>query len=160
MTVTEMESLDKNCRWIYVAVHELEKLIRDGGGEVFGYTNENAKLCSLNLDVDSESRLVIKDIANRSVFLCLVTKHKQDLSYLERWTDLIGQTQKDLDQTAFHLRQLHRQFHDALPHNFIDPEMPVAMENTLQQLQQQLDSAMDKCTGYAQRLNHLSQYFS
>ncbi|SHO55441.1 ATPase RavA domain-containing protein [Vibrio quintilis] len=160
VTVTEMESLDKNCRWIYVAVHELEKLIRDGGGEVFGYTNENAKLCSLNLDVDSESRLVIKDIANRSVFLCLVTKHKQDLSYLERWTDLIGQTQKDLDQTAFHLRQLHRQFHDALPHNFIDPEMPVAMENTLQQLQQQLDSAMDKCTGYAQRLNHLSQYFS
>jgi MoxR-like ATPase len=160
VTVSEMENMDKNCRWIYVAVHELEKLIRDGGGEVFGYTNENAKLCALNLDVDSDSRLVIKDIANRSVFLCLVTQHQQDLSFLQRWRDLVAQTKTELDQSAFHLRQLHRQFHDALPHNFIDPEMPVAMENTLQQLQQQLDSAMDRCVGYEQRLSHLGQYFA
>ncbi|MDW6004594.1 ATPase RavA domain-containing protein [Vibrio mangrovi] len=160
-TVTDVENTDKYCHWVYVPKAEFEKVIREGGGEVFGYVNQNSTLCALQFDVDSDELLVIKDIANRSVLVSAVTEQNQNEHHLfQVWQERIEQVRQQLEQAGFQLRQLHRQFHDALPHNFIEPELPVAMENSLQQLQQQLETSVAECEAAAQRMNHFTQYFA
>jgi MoxR-like ATPase len=162
VTVSEVESADKYCRWVYVPRHELEKLIRDGGGDVYGYVNQSTTPCSLHFDIDSSMQLVIKDIANRSVLLCVVAESEKGQKEIDFsvWNDQAEQVYTQLKEADFNLRQLHRQFHDALPHNFIDPELPVAMEVTLQQLQESLVASIGECEESVRRLTNLNQYFS
>ncbi|WNJ97610.1 ATPase RavA domain-containing protein [Vibrio ruber] len=159
-TVTDAENTDKYCHWVYVPKADFDKVIREGGGELFGYVNQNTTLCSFQFGVDSDDLLIIKDIANRSVLVSVVTtQHQNQPQLFQAWQTRIEQIHHQLEQTASHLRQSSRQFHDALPHHFIDPELPVAMESSLQQLQQQLENSITACEEAAQQMNHFSQYF-
>ncbi|QTG90639.1 AAA family ATPase, partial [Vibrio furnissii] len=63
MSVSESEKGDS--RWVYVPKNELERVIKEGRGDVYGYVNQNTNLCRLRFDVDASNNLVIKDIANR-----------------------------------------------------------------------------------------------
>ncbi|WP_438879518.1 ATPase RavA domain-containing protein, partial [Bacillus cereus group sp. Bce015] len=51
-------------------------------------------------------------------------------------------------------------FHSALPHNFIDPELPVAMQSILHELQQQLEETHSEFEKTVQRFRQLSDFFS
>ena len=72
MSVSESEKGDS--RWVYVPKNELERVIKEGHGDVYGYVNQNTNLCRLRFDVDASNNLVIKDIANRAVLVAVVTK--------------------------------------------------------------------------------------
>jgi MoxR-like ATPase len=159
VSVTEVEKSDRYARWVYIPKNELERVIKEGGGDVYGYVNQNTTLCSIKFDTDSQNHLIIKDIANRSVLVSAVTTKSIDSSLFEKWSEKAQQAHAKLKQSELHFRQLRARFHDALPHNFIDPELPVAMEVTLQGLQQQLDISVVESANAAESLRHFGEYF-
>jgi MoxR-like ATPase len=112
-----------------------------------------------NFDVDSAKRLVIRDIANRSVLVTPITNTSFGEVTFVGWKKRIQSTQQQLKQAELQLRVVRRKFHDALPHNFIDPSLPVAMESTLQQLQNQLDISIAEAESSIMRYTNLSNYF-
>lgn len=158
MSVSESEKGDS--RWVYVPKNELERVIKEGHGDVYGYVNQNTNLCRLRFDIDASNNLVIKDIANRAVLVALVTQQGLDQSVYQDWLVKAEQAVTQLQHAEHHLRKVRSRFHGALPHNFIDPELPTAMEATLQHLQQQLDSTQVECEKSVQRFRHLDQFFA
>ncbi|PNH95529.1 ATPase RavA domain-containing protein [Vibrio diazotrophicus] len=157
MSVSESEKGDS--RWVYVPKSDLERVIKDGEGDVYGYVNQNTNMCRIKFDVDAANNLVIKDIANRSVMVSLVTKEGLDEGLYQDWLAKTEQAMAQLKHAEHHLRKVRSTFHGALPHNFIDPTLPTAMEATLQTLQQQLEATQTECEKSAQRYRNLAQFF-
>lgn len=158
MSVSESEKGDS--RWVYLPKNELERVIKEGSGDVYGYVNQNTNLCRLRFDVDASNHLVIKDIANRAVMVAVVTTKGLDDSTYQEW---LGKSEKALDQlnqAEHHLRKVRSHFHGALPHNFVDPELPRAMEASLQNIQQVLESTQTECERTVFRFKNLNQFFS
>ncbi len=85
ITVTNNDNTDRYCRWVYIQKAELERIIKEGGGEAYGYVNQNKPLCMLHFDLDSGRRLVIRDIANRAVLITPVTYQGIDQSKFAEW---------------------------------------------------------------------------
>ncbi len=158
MSVSEGEKGDS--RWVYLAKNDLERIIRDGQGEAYGYVNHNANLCRLRFDLDSAQRLVMKDIANRAVLVALVTDHGLDAPSYQTWLAQSKAAVNDLTQVDHQLRQIRHQFYSALPHNFIDAQIPLAMEASLQRLQAALDAMQSEAERMQFRLNNLPQFFA
>lgn len=158
MSVSESEKGDS--RWVYLPKNELERVIKDGQGDVYGYVNQNTNLCRLRFDVDAANNLVIKDIANRSVLVSLVTEQGLDNERYQQWLSKAEHAVAQLSEAEHHLRMARSTFHGALPHNFIDPELPTAMEAGMQQLQQQLETTQTECEKNVLRFRHLNQFFS
>lgn len=158
MSVSESEKGDS--RWVYLPKNELERVIKDGHGDVYGYVNQNTNLCRLRFDVDAGDQLVIKDIANRSVLVSLVTEQGLDKERYQEWLRKAELAMTQLSDAEHRLRKVRSTFHGALPHNFIDPELPTAMEATLQQLQQQLETIQTECEKSVLRYRNLDQFFS
>ncbi|MFV0449650.1 MAG: ATPase RavA domain-containing protein [Vibrio sp.] len=157
MSVSESEKGDS--RWVYVPKNDLEKVIKEGQGDVYGYVNQNTNMCRLKFDVDASNNLVIKDIANRAVMVALVTKEGLEQGLYQDWLAKTEQAMAQLKQAEHHLRKVRSTFHGALPHNFIDPTLPTAMETTLHSLQQQLEATQTECEKSAQRYKNLLQFF-
>ncbi len=157
MSVSESERGDT--RWVYVPRNELEKAIKEGNGDVYGYVNQSTSMCRLKFDVDASNNLVIKDIANRSVIVALVTQEGLDDSLYQDWLARTEQAMAQLKHAEHHLLKVRSAFHGALPHNFIDPALPTAMEVTLHTLQQQLDATQAECEKSAQRYRNLARFF-
>jgi len=160
VTVTDTKNTDKFCRWVSVPKSDLERVIRESGGDAYGYVNQSSSLCLLHFDVDSAKRLVIRDIANRSVLVTPITSTSFGEVTFVGWKKRIETTIQQLKEAEVHLRQLRTKFHDALPHNFIDPSLPIAMEDTIQQLQQQLDFSLVEAESSIIRFTNLSNYFA
>ncbi len=158
MSVSESEKGDS--RWIYVAKNELERVIREGHGDAYGYVNQNTSMCRLHFDTDSSGRLVVKDIANRAVLLALVTHQGLDTDLYQKWLDKAQQATDQLSEAEHQIRHVRHQFHAALPHNFIDADMPLAMESSLQTLQTTLDSVKTESERALFRFKNLTQFFS
>ncbi|EKO3928157.1 DUF3763 domain-containing protein [Vibrio metschnikovii] len=158
LSVAEAEKGDS--RWIYLSKPELQKAIKQGQGEIYGYVNHNPNVFRLRIELDGQGKLVIKDIANRSVLLALVTKQGLDEQQYQLWLQQAEQALAQLKQTEHHLRQVRSDFHSALPHNFIDPELPVAMQSILHELQQQLEETHSEFEKTVQRFRQLSDFFS
>lgn len=84
MSVSESEKGDS--RWVYVPKDELDRVIKEGHGDVYGYVNQNTNMCRLRFDVDAANNLVIRDIANRGVLVSLVTQQGLDVElYQNGW---------------------------------------------------------------------------
>jgi MoxR-like ATPase len=158
MSVNEVEKGDS--RWVYVARDDLEKVIREAGGEAYGYVNQNSNLCLLRFDVNADNSLVVKDIANRSVLVGLVTTQGLDPTLYQRWSDKVSLALDELSAAEQHLRQVKSDFHGALPHSFIDSELPTKMESSLQSLQEQLEATKIGNEKLALRIRHLDQLFT
>lgn len=158
MSVSESEKGDS--RWVYLPKNELERVIKDGQGDVYGYVNQNTNLCRLRFDVDAANNLVVKDIANRSVLVSLVTEQGLDNERYQQWLSKAEHAVAQLSEAEHHLRKARSTFHGALPHNFIEPELPTAMEAGMQQLQQQLETTQTECEKNVLRFRHLNQFFS
>lgn len=158
MSVSESEKGDS--RWVYVPKSDLERVIKEGSGDVYGYVNQNANMCRLRFDVDAANHLVIKDIANRAVMVAIVTNKGLEESLYQEWLSKSEQAMAQLNEAEHHLRRVRSNFHGALPHNFVDPELPRTMEASLQNIQQVLESTKAECERTVFRFKNLNQFFS
>jgi MoxR-like ATPase len=157
MSVSESEKGDS--RWLYVAKNELERCIREGGGDIYGYVNQNTSLCRLKLDLDASDNLVVKDIANRSVLVALVTANGIDESLYQEWVTKADQVMAQIHHAEHHLRLVRSKFHGALPHGFIEASLPTEMEGSLQQVANLLESTSSESEKVIFRIKSLKQYF-
>ncbi|MCL9779975.1 DUF3763 domain-containing protein [Vibrio sp. S4M6] len=158
MSVSEKEKGDS--RWVYVAKSDLDKVIKEGQGEAYGYVNHNANLTRLKFDRDSEDRLVIKDIANRSILVGIVTNEGLDKTLHGEWLTKAEMAMTQLNVAEEQLRDARLKFHGALPHSFIEPSYLTLMEASLQGLQQQLESIKGTSDKTIFRIKNLDNYFS
>ncbi|USD66964.1 ATPase RavA domain-containing protein [Vibrio sp. SCSIO 43136] len=158
MSVSESEKGDS--RWVYVSADELEKAIKEGGGDAYGFVNQNTNMCRLRFDVDADERLVIRDIANRAVLVSLVTHKGLDEQQHQDWCEQASSAREQLSDAEHHLRKVKSDFHGALPHGFIEPEIPTQMEVTIQSLAQQLEKATVESEKVARRIQGLSEFFA
>tara|TARA_Y100001956_G_C4126538_1_gene190443 strand:- start:849 stop:2513 length:1665 start_codon:yes stop_codon:yes gene_type:complete len=157
MSVTESEKGDS--RWVYVPKNELERVIKEGHGDVYGYVNTNTNLVRLRFDVDGANNLVIKDIANRAVLVSIVTNKGLDQELYQEWFAKAEQAMAQLEHAEHHLLRVRSNFHGALPHSFVEQEIPRAMEASLQHLQQVLESTKTECERTVFRFKTLNQFF-
>ncbi|MEZ8944075.1 ATPase RavA domain-containing protein [Vibrio sp. 10N.247.311.12] len=157
MSVSESEKGDS--RWVYVAKDDFDRVLKEGHGDIYGYVNENKNLCRLKLDLDASNQLVIKDIANRSVLVSVVTTDGLDQELYNKWLSGAKKALEQLTEAEFKLKRVRTEFHDALPHNYIDPDLPKAMEASLQSVTQDLETTKVKSAKIAQRIKFMSQYF-
>ena len=157
MSVSESEKGDS--RWVYLAKDDFDRVLKEGHGDIYGYVNENKNLCRLKLDLDASNQLVIKDIANRSVLVSVVTTDGLDQELYNKWLTGAERALEQLTEAEFKLKRVRTEFHDALPHNYIDPELPKAMESSLQAVTQDLETTKVKSSKIAQRIKFMSQYF-
>ncbi|MFA0627420.1 ATPase RavA domain-containing protein [Vibrio sp. 10N.222.49.A3] len=157
MSVSESEKGDS--RWVYVAKDDFDRVLKEGHGDIYGYVNENKNLCRLKLDLDASNQLVIKDIANRSVLVSVVTTDGLDQELYNKWLNGAEKALEQLTSAEFKLKRVRTEFHDALPHNYIDPDLPKAMESSLQAVTQELETTKVKSSKIAQRIKFMSQYF-
>ncbi|CAE6952450.1 ATPase RavA [Vibrio sp. B1FIG11] len=158
MSVSESEKGDS--RWVYVPKDELDRVIKEGHGDVYGYVNQNANMCRLRFDVDAANNLVIRDIANRGVLVSLVTKQGLDVELYQKWLAESEKAVSQLSEAEHHMRKVKANFHGALPHSFVDPELPRLMESSLQQVSQRLESIQGESEKIIQRFKNLHQFFS
>ncbi|MEZ8286234.1 ATPase RavA domain-containing protein [Vibrio splendidus] len=157
MSVSESEKGDS--RWVYVAKDDFDRVLKEGHGDIYGYVNENKNLCRLKLDLDASNQLVIKDIANRSVLVSVVTTDGLDKELYSKWLSGAEKALEQLTEAEFKLKRVRTEFHDALPHNYIDPDLPKAMESSLQAVTQELETTKVKSSKITQRIKFMSQYF-
>ncbi|MCS0308780.1 ATPase RavA domain-containing protein [Vibrio diabolicus] len=158
MSVSESEKGDS--RWVYVPKDELDRVIKEGHGDVYGYVNQNTNMCRLRFDVDAANNLVIRDIANRGILVSLVTQEGLDIELYQKWLTQSEKAVNQLSEAEHHMRKVKANFHDALPHSFVDPELPRLMESSLQQVSQRLDSIQAESEKVIQRFKNLHQFFS
>lgn len=156
-SVTETEEGDTH--WVYVSQKDLDQVIKEGSGDVYGYVNHSHHLQRLHFDSDGFEHLVIKDIANRSVNVALVTKYGLPTERHQTWLTQVTEAQTQLRYTEHRLRKMRADFHDALPHHFIAPELPRKIESGLQQLQQQLEAMKLVYERSVERFERLVQFF-
>lgn len=158
MSVSESEKGDS--RWVYVPKDELDRVIKEGHGDVYGYVNQNINMCRLRFDVDAANNLVIRDIANRGVLVSLVTQQGLDVELYQKWLAESEKAVSQLSEAEHHMRKVKANFHGALPHSFVDPELPRLMESSLQQVSQRLESIQGESEKIIQRFKNLHQFFS
>ncbi|EPF7976566.1 ATPase RavA domain-containing protein [Vibrio harveyi] len=158
MSVSESEKGDS--RWVYVPKDELDRVIKEGHGDVYGYVNQNTNMCRLRFDVDAANNLVIRDIANRGVLVSLVTQKGLDVELYQKWLAESEKAVSQLSEAEHHMRKVKANFHGALPHSFVDPELPRLMESSLQQVSQRLESIQGESEKIIQRFKNLHQFFS
>ncbi|MGR5134570.1 ATPase RavA domain-containing protein [Vibrio sp. PID23_8] len=158
MSVSESEKGDS--RWVYVPKDELDRVIKEGHGDVYGYVNQNTNMCRLRFDVDAANNLVIRDIANRGVLVSLVTQQGLDIELYQKWLAQSEKAVSQLSDAEHHMRKVKANFHGALPHSFVDPELPRLMESSLQQVSQRLESIQGESEKIIQRFKNLHQFFS
>lgn len=158
MSVSESEKGDS--RWVYVPKDELDRVIKDGQGDVYGYVNQNTNMCRLRFDVDAANNLVVRDIANRGILVSLVTQQGLDIELYQKWLSQSEKAVNQLSEAEHHMRKVKANFHDALPHSFVDPELPRLMESSLQQVSQRLESIQGESEKIIQRFKNLHQFFS
>ncbi|SJL84651.1 ATPase RavA domain-containing protein [Vibrio palustris] len=158
LSVSENEKGDS--RWVYVPLVEFEKLIKEGHGSVYGYVNQNTQLCRLHFALDADRRLVIKDIANRSVLIALVTHQGLPQDLYQEWQAQADKAAETLEQAKHQVRHVRTQFHTALPHNFVESSILSKIESGVQDLVSRLETVRNECEPNIQRLQRLPDYFS
>lgn len=157
LSISESEKGDS--RWIYITKSDLTQVISNGGGQVYGYVNQNENLCHIRFTVDVENRLVVKDIANRSVLVDLVKPGRLASTEYESWVELAEKTVSILQEAKYQLVKVKSDFHTALPHNFIENDLPILIESRLQNLADQIEKQEAKLIQFNQRLRLLSDYY-
>ena len=102
MSVSESEKGDS--RWVYVPKDELDRVIKEGSGDVYGYVNQNTNMCRLRFDVDAANNLVIRDIANRGILVSLVTQEGLDVELYQKWLTQSEKAVNQLSEAEHHIR--------------------------------------------------------
>ena len=157
-SVSEQETGDS--RWVYVDGDEFEKKIKAGQCDIYGFVNKNTHLCRLHFEIDAADRLVIKDIANRNVLVGMAGDYGVSQEQLIGWQEKVEQATDAINEAAHLLKLARSRFHGALPHNFVDPEFPVLIEQSLATASDEIETIQRHLDKSAMRLTRLTEYFA
>ncbi len=157
--VSDKEHANGECRYVYIEQNDFDRLIKDGGGEANGYVNESRVLCSLMFELDSHNCFVIKDMANRSVLVRVVTHYFEPTVRWDAWQEKITELSKDAEKIEQQLRTTRISFHEALPHIFVDSGLLLKIESTIQALKSKSEFFVSACLETKQRVESLQNNF-
>ncbi|WP_105902049.1 ATPase RavA domain-containing protein [Vibrio gangliei] len=157
MSVTDHDTGDS--RWVYIPYKELEQIVRDGGGEGYGYVNKKTTLCRFRFELDVEQRLVIKDIANRAIPVTVVTQQGFDHEILSQWQQTTQEVVKALSELEFDVRKARNDFHASLPHSFVDKAVLLNIESSIQDLSQLTDEMKSQCDETMNQVHRIQEAF-
>lgn len=156
-SVSEIQEGDSE--WVYVDREDFIKKIRNGKCELFGYINRHVKLCPIQLEVDVNNHIVIKDITNRSINVSIVREDNSVLEDQAIWQQHIESAKSCLKKAKQAITQSRIQFHSALPHNFVDENLSIDIDNSLQQKLNILDDLHKQIENSTQRIVNIAKYF-
>ncbi|AMG29203.1 AAA family ATPase [Grimontia hollisae] len=156
-SVSEKEKGDS--RWVYVDAAEFEKKIKNGACDVYGYVNKNPNLCLLKFDVDSEHKLVIKDIANRPVPVAIAGIDNNDADAFAQWQQRNEASIAKIDEAKHMIRVARSQLNAALPHHFANTELLTLLANSITDAEEALQRQTAKFEKGAFRTRMLAEYF-
>lgn len=145
--------------WIYVSSKELEQVIHDGSGQAYGYVNRMTEIVAFKFEVDVNQQLVIKDIANRSVSLALVTENGLSDSILKEWKEHSESLHQLLVSMDFKVKSARNDFHDGLPHLFIDNHLTLKIESSIQALLERSELIKSQSQEVLMKLERLEEAF-
>lgn len=157
-SVSEQENGDS--RWVYVDGDEFEKKIKTGQCDIYGFVNKNTHLCRLQFEVDAQQRLVIKDIANRAVMVGVAGEKGISSQQQQLWLSKAELASAKAIDAEHSLKISRSSFHGALPHSFIDPQLPAQIEQSLSQATESVHELKLVIEKSAFRVTHLSEYFA
>lgn len=157
-SVSEQENGDS--RWVYVDGDEFEKKIKTGQCDIYGFVNKNTHLCRLQFEVDAQQRLVIKDIANRAVMVGIAGEKGISSQQQQLWLSKAELASAKAIDAEHSLKISRSSFHGALPHSFIDPQLPTQIEQSLSQATESVHELKLVIEKSAFRVTHLSEYFA
>lgn len=158
MSVSESEKGDS--RWVYVNADDLDKKMKEEGScEVYGYVNMNPSLCMLRFELDASEQLVIKDIANRSILVGLCGKQGPTIEQQNRWQHSGQMALDKLNEAQHALRSSRSSFQGALPHLFVEEDLPHLMESSIQDLATTVESTKKSIEKVAQRVTKIGEFF-
>lgn len=157
-SVSEQEKGDS--RWVYVDGDDFEKKIKTGQCDIYGFVNKNSHLCRLQFEVDAQQQLVIKDIANRSVLVGIAGDNGISQEQQEHWVTMAEKASSKVLDAEHNLKISRSSFHGALPHNFIDPQLPERIEQSLSQATDSVHDLKVMVDKSVFRISHLTEYFA
>lgn len=157
-SVSEQENGDS--RSVYVDGDEFEKKIKTGQCDIYGFVNKNTHLCRLQFEVDAQQRLVIKDIANRAVMVGIAGEKGISSQQQQLWLSKAELASAKAIDAEHSLKISRSSFHGALPHSFIDPQLPTQIEQSLSQATESVHELKLVIEKSAFRVTHLSEYFA
>ncbi|GAL17391.1 putative regulator protein [Vibrio maritimus] len=79
---------------------------------------------------------------------------------LQEWVTKSDQVLTQLKHAEHHLRSVRSKFHGALPHGFIQPDIPTEMEVSLQTVTQTLESTTAEAEKAVARIKGLQTFFA
>ncbi|WP_170915145.1 AAA family ATPase [Enterovibrio nigricans] len=155
-SVSEKEKGDS--RWVYVDAAEFEKKIKSAPCDVYGYVNKNENLCVLKLDVDSDRRLLIKDIANRPVPVAIAGVDDNDAQAFVEWQERNEAAIKKINESKHLIRLARTQLNAALPHHFANSDLLELLATSITDAEETLQRQTTKFEKNAFRVRMLSEY--
>lgn len=156
-SVSEMHSGDSE--WVYIDAAEFPKKIKLGKCEMYGYVNRKPNLCPINLEIDAEQRLIIKDINNRGIQVAFVNKNESSLKELPHWLSLIDEAQQSIKSIKQQINENRALFHNDLPHNFLDQSISLNIEKSFTQLDDNIENFISNVESNVQRITKLDEYY-
>ncbi|OOE35738.1 AAA family ATPase [Salinivibrio kushneri] len=157
-SVSEQEKGDS--RWVYLDAADIEKKLKTGSTDLYGYVNKNNHLCRLTLEWDAQHALVIKDIANRPVPMALVGVNDPSESQLADWKQQTDHALEQLQHAQFLIRRARSQLNAGLPHLFAQPDLLEIASASLVDVEHEVKTQIDNLERQVNRLARLGEYFS
>ena len=156
-SVSETQEGDSEC--VYVDGEDLAKKIRKGKCDIYGYINRHVKLSPLQFEVDAKQQLMIKDITQRNINVCMVKDIAEQLQNSDNWKKEAESAKNNLNIANKSLNQSRSQFHSALPHNFIDDKLLIQIDKHLQNSLNKLELIKKNTETSTQRIINITKYF-
>jgi MoxR-like ATPase len=89
----------------------------------------------------------------------VVKPNRLRASNYKEWVQVATKTTRNLEETKHHLTKVKSDFHTSLPHNFIETDLIILIESSLQNLTDQIEKQQQFATEFKQRLLLLSSYY-
>lgn len=145
--------------YVFVDGKELTKKIAQGQCEVYGYVNRHPKMTPLTFELNAHQQLIIKDVSNRNLLVSIVNETNTILEEQEKWQVLVEDADRLFEAAKAALKSAQTKFHDALPHNFLDEELYLLIDQSLQIEMKKIEKLQDDVDTKAQRIRYVKSYF-
>ncbi|UJF17535.1 AAA family ATPase [Vibrio sp. SS-MA-C1-2] len=148
---------DAQPEWYYVAQDELEKKIRSGNCEVYGYKQGLSAMVAVGLEINSSGELMLIQQGTQSVPVGIVqqtiaTTSNQSLH--EQLKEIELNVEKELKEVD--VKQ--HQFWEQCPHNFADLDLVDNIDTSLEKLKQRASVIKEKLVTINQQLDSVHHF--
>ncbi|MBY5993643.1 AAA family ATPase [Ferrimonas balearica] len=141
---------------IRVAANELQKRVAHGEGTVAVFLNDHERQSyHVQLTLDGDQRLIIKDVAGAEVPLCVLGPWPVSGQTRKGWQESLDKIVSETQQLAQGVRNRRDAFNTTMPHNFIDTDLTDMVTESLDALAQalaSLEQAIDNAGELGQRI--------